>query len=89
MEFVKKFCYFGFIIILIIFLDEEIRVVRGEVVIVFGRFIKRIWNNKLYMIKIKIRMYEVCVLSIFLYCLEIRKKIICFLVLMFVEDFLY
>lgn len=63
--------YLGFIVIDIFFLDVEFDKRIGKVVIIFVCFIVCVWFNFMFIEKIKMVVYNVCVISILLYGGEI------------------
>ena len=67
---VEKFPYLGSTISNTNSLDAELDCRIGKAATTFGRLRQRVWSNRDLSIKLKIRVYVACVLSILLYCSE-------------------
>ena len=67
---VDKFCYLGSTLAKNLDPNEEITKRIGKAAMNFGLLRKRAWENNKLSTKVKIRIYETCVLSSLLYCAE-------------------
>ena len=67
---VDKFSYLGSTISNTNSFDAELDSRIGKAATTFGRLRQRVWSNRDLSIKLKIRVYVACVLSILLYCSE-------------------
>ena len=67
---VDKFCYFGSTLTKNLDLTEEITKQIGKAAMNFGLLRKQAWENNKLSTKVKICIYETCVLSSLLYCAE-------------------
>ncbi|XP_038073012.1 uncharacterized protein LOC119741333 [Patiria miniata] len=67
---VNKFQYLGSTVTSTNSLDTELDSRIGRAATTFGRLRARVWDNRALSIKLKIRIYVSCVLSVLLYCSE-------------------
>jgi len=67
---VDKFFYLGSVVNCLNNLDEEINQQIGKASINFGRLSSRVWKNHHFAIKLKIKVYTACILSVLLYSSE-------------------
>ena len=67
---VDKFCYLGSTLTKNVDLNEEITRRIGKAAMNFGLLRKRAWENNKLSTKVKLRIYETCLLSSLLYCAE-------------------
>ena len=67
---VDKFCYLGSPLTKNLDLNDKISKRIGKAAMNFGLLRKRAWKNNKLSTKVKIRMYEICMLSSLLYCAE-------------------
>ena len=67
---VDKFCYLDSTLTKNLDLSVEITKRIGKAAMNFGLLMKRAWGNNKLSAKVKIRIYETCMLSSLLYCTE-------------------